>query len=178
MRPPQKNQWIPFVPRRQKKWLEKGHPFYSTKKYANFAHVWQAGKLHGGVGAVGRPVWIDHTVLEPAVRNAWKSPEVWNINPRKPKQSPGPQLWKDSLYNLLVKVARGVFQRCVETTFESIVRLKKFGANGIFWKLLIGLICLSDHLCAPSNQKHGIYKLEQSSWYLILIVGNLALTLI
>ena len=27
-----------------------------------------------------------------------------------PRQSPGPQLWKDSLYNLLVKVARGVVQ--------------------------------------------------------------------
>ena len=59
-------------------------------------------------------------------------------------------------YNLLVKVARGVFQRCVETTLESIVRLKKFGAHGILWKLLIGLICLSDNLCAPWNQKQGI----------------------
>ena len=28
------------------------------------------------------------------------------------------QLWKEFLYSLLVKVARGVFQRCGETTLE------------------------------------------------------------
>ena len=31
------------------------------------------------------------------------------------------QLWKESHYSLLVKVARGVFQRCVETTLECLL---------------------------------------------------------
>ena len=38
------------------------------------------------------------------------------------RQSPGnppSQLWKESLYGLLAKVARGVFQRCVETTLDA-----------------------------------------------------------
>ncbi len=35
-----------------------------------------------------------------------------------PQAIPRSQLWKDSLYSLLVKVARGVFQRCVETTLD------------------------------------------------------------
>ena len=35
-----------------------------------------------------------------------------------PRQSPVRQLWKKSLFSPLGKVARGVFQRCVETTFE------------------------------------------------------------
>ena len=34
------------------------------------------------------------------------------------RQSPVCQLWKKSLFSLLVKVARGVFQRCVETTLD------------------------------------------------------------
>ena len=34
------------------------------------------------------------------------------------RQSPVRQLWKESLFSLLVKVARGVFQRWVETTLD------------------------------------------------------------
>ena len=35
--------------------------------------------------------------------------------------NPRSQLWKESLYGLLAKVARGVFQRCVETTLEAFI---------------------------------------------------------
>ena len=65
----------------------------------------------------------------------WKKHQIWvklypnapvNTYPRKlqhtprthPKQSPVRQLWKESLHSLLVKVARGVFQRCGETTLD------------------------------------------------------------
>ena len=45
--------------------------------------------------------------------------ETYNTPLEHTPGNPLPQLWKDSLYNLLVKVARGVFQRCVETTLEA-----------------------------------------------------------
>ena len=39
--------------------------------------------------------------------------------------NPPSQLWKESLYSLLVKVAWGVFQGCVETTLDNGILKKK-----------------------------------------------------
>ena len=45
------------------------------------------------------------------------TPECVRGWPPDARQSPSP-LWKESLYSRLVKVARGVYQRCGETTLE------------------------------------------------------------
>lgn len=54
-----------------------------------------------------------------------------------PQRFPVPQLWKDSLDRLLVKVARGVLKRCIETTLEyyTHTHTEKKEGMGTGWKI-------------------------------------------
>jgi len=79
-------------------------------------------------------VWCKRIVIphdeKPSYRGEWTPTETtfWGCDvsgnhhiPRKIQHTPishPTQLWKISLHSLLVEVARGVFQRCVETTLD------------------------------------------------------------
>ena len=65
-------------------------------------------------------IWSSNWIISPGigveVRNV--SNHHLDFSHGNPPGNAHSQLWKESLYSLLVKVAWGVFQRCVETTLE------------------------------------------------------------
>ena len=63
------------------------------------------------------------------------------------KQSPVRQLWKESLHILLVKVDRGVFQRCGATTWDWFIRAPRIKAVECL-KIGLMVICTLENFYA------------------------------
>ena len=111
-----------------------GHPWmlFSTTSRPNTTpgmlkpcESWDFLDLPSSTGTGGTPEFMRrhprliHGNMEQKNRPNHEGSNWIPMNHRGPeRQSPVRQLWKESHYGLLVKVAWGVFQRCVETTSD------------------------------------------------------------